>query len=312
MSLPLYNYIKYRDNQQRSLTTTKGKSMSDDTESPKFEMGWSGNVPVSQLHHSQFSLDVYGDIDNDIKRLVDSIRETGYLQTFIINNRGQVLAGNRRLRAVRILEYPKEVPCRVFNSEDEDAQQAFILIDNITRHQTKSALAKQASLLKQKLSNEAQKRKMQGIMATDAGRTTKKLSDELKLPIREAQALAFIGQQLEKLEKEEPEKAVEIKEALDAEGATAQKVKKKFFPSPKKDPVGSEPPESQESTTDSVIFKKQFLYRTRAIFDSALGIVAKNSQQTEDTRRLSDRLSLIISTMDLVIEQVLGEEIDNG
>ena len=62
-------------------------------------------VPVSQLQHHPLNAEIYS--LSSIDDLVSSIGEVGLLQSLVINNRNEVLSGNRRLEAIRKLGWQK-------------------------------------------------------------------------------------------------------------------------------------------------------------------------------------------------------------
>jgi ParB family transcriptional regulator, chromosome partitioning protein len=89
------------------------------------------NVEVGLISYSSNPL---RGLDQDVEELVESIREHGLLEPIIIRPKGkrfEVLAGNRRLRACRILKHRK-VKCIVTDLDDAQAFEVS-LVENVQR-----------------------------------------------------------------------------------------------------------------------------------------------------------------------------------
>ena len=75
-------------------------------------------VPVSSLHHHPFNEQIYS--LSDIDTLTNSIKQVGLLEPLVINKKNEVISGNRRLEALKILNEDKaEVVVRDISKEDE-------------------------------------------------------------------------------------------------------------------------------------------------------------------------------------------------
>jgi ParB-like chromosome segregation protein Spo0J len=74
-------------------------------------------VIVSQLLHHPLNAEIYS--LSSLDDLISSIEEFGLLQPLVINQRNEVVSGNRRLEAIRRLGW-EEVEVNVVSSVAED------------------------------------------------------------------------------------------------------------------------------------------------------------------------------------------------
>jgi ParB family chromosome partitioning protein len=69
------------------------------------------HVDPLQLKPPPCNSSIYGE-DEDVTELVNLIRETGWVKPLVVNNRGIIISGHRRWKAILKLEW-KTVPVEV-------------------------------------------------------------------------------------------------------------------------------------------------------------------------------------------------------
>lgn len=89
----------------------------------------------------------------EIEELADSIRETGLLHNLVVRKLDsgmyEILSGERRFRALRLLNYSK-IPCQVIeNLSDLDSERLLIIANSSARELTPEEKFKQANRLKE-------------------------------------------------------------------------------------------------------------------------------------------------------------------
>jgi ParB family transcriptional regulator, chromosome partitioning protein len=94
--------------------------------------GISEELPISRIKHSNIPLRSSSAMGDD---LVLSIRQKGLLHPILVrvnnNSQFEVVAGNRRLRACKVLKW-KKISCHIVEMDDREAFEA-ALIENIQR-----------------------------------------------------------------------------------------------------------------------------------------------------------------------------------
>lgn len=85
------------------------------------------NIEVSKL--KPYEKNARKHSKEQIKMLVNSIKEFGFTNPFIIDENNVILCGNGRYEAVLELGL-KQVPCRIKKGLSQEQKQAYVIVDN--------------------------------------------------------------------------------------------------------------------------------------------------------------------------------------
>jgi len=99
---------------------------------------------VSDLSHHPLNSEIYS--LSNIEDLERSINEVGLLQPLVINEKNQVISGNRRLEAVRRLGWSK-VDCEVIKTSNDEEEMSLLVHYNKQRRKTLREILNEASVL---------------------------------------------------------------------------------------------------------------------------------------------------------------------
>lgn len=145
---------------------------------------YSADIDIGSLFEGEnLSREYYG----DIKALAEAIKENEWLAPLVVVREGKryrIIAGNRRLRAIRILidagDWPRELPCQVF-SQLSDAKAAIL---NITENEERLT------------PNPAERMRSYRILKERHGYTTRQLSQRLGKSEQTVENYIRMGKQL--------------------------------------------------------------------------------------------------------------------
>jgi ParB-like chromosome segregation protein Spo0J len=118
-------------------------------------------ISISHIDSSNFSYEIYGDSEESIDDLIDSVRAEGILVPLVVvraGNRWEVVSGHRRLACARALGWD-EVPCQVRNIAQGTPRRRAVLEYNRQRRKTFSQLMREGEALEAILGAEAEARR---------------------------------------------------------------------------------------------------------------------------------------------------------
>lgn len=145
-------------------------------------------VPVSSLHHHPFNEQIYS--LSDIDTLTNSIKQVGLLEPLVINKKNEVISGNRRLEALKILNEDKaEVVVRDISKEDEPL---LIISHNSQRIKTARELLNEIKVLMKYYRKGQGSRTDLTSSNTKRSRTSDIVSDELGVSSNKVYRLLYI------------------------------------------------------------------------------------------------------------------------
>lgn len=85
------------------------------------------NIPINDLKEYENNSRTHS--DEQIIQIVNSIKEFGFTNPLLIDNKNLIIAGHGRLLAAKKLDL-KEVPTIVLNNLSEEQKKAYIIADN--------------------------------------------------------------------------------------------------------------------------------------------------------------------------------------
>jgi ParB/RepB/Spo0J family partition protein len=118
-------------------------------------------IATSQIDPNPFSLSIYGQTDDEVDDLLESIKTHGVLVPLVVvpeKSRWVVVSGHRRLTCARRLELA-DLPCEIRSIDGEDDLQLAILEYNRQRRKSFSQLMREADALDAILSRKAKGRR---------------------------------------------------------------------------------------------------------------------------------------------------------
>lgn len=116
------------------------------------------HVDPLQLKPHPRNSSIYGE-DEDVTELVNLIQETGWVKPLVVNNRGIIISGHRRWKAILKLGW-KTVPVEVREFPDEIAELQALLLENASRSKTVEQKVREASAWKNIEKEKAKKRQL--------------------------------------------------------------------------------------------------------------------------------------------------------
>jgi len=116
------------------------------------------HVDLLQLKPHPCNSSIYGE-DEDVTELVNLIRETGWVKPLVVNNRGIIISGHRRWKAILKLGW-KTVLVEVREFPDEIAELQALLLENANRSKTVEQKVREASAWKNIEKEKAKKRQL--------------------------------------------------------------------------------------------------------------------------------------------------------
>jgi hypothetical protein len=130
-------------------------------------------IATAELRPNPFSISIYGDPDEEIGDLVDSIRAHGVLVPLVVSpepgrSGWEVLSGHRRLASAQALGLT-EVPCEVREVCSRAARRRAVLEYNRQRRKTFSQMMREADALEALLAAEALRRRRSNLRQFQGG-----------------------------------------------------------------------------------------------------------------------------------------------
>jgi ParB/RepB/Spo0J family partition protein len=116
------------------------------------------HVDPLQLKPHPRNSSIYGE-DEDVTELVNLIGETGWVKPLVVNNRGIIISGHRRWKAILKLGW-KTVPVEVREFPGEIAELQALLLENANRSKTVEQKVREASAWKIIEKEKAKKRQL--------------------------------------------------------------------------------------------------------------------------------------------------------
>jgi ParB-like nuclease domain len=156
--------------------------------------------PLCNLRPHPLSIKLYGDSEPDAA-LIESIRQVGIQNPIIVNEEGEILSGNRRYKAYRLLheadprKFSGHLTVRLGGVGGLDDERA-VIYNNIQRVKTKGQIAREAAALlriEKALAAERASAGKKPRVSLHKGRATKIVGEKLGLSERTAEKAAAVA-----------------------------------------------------------------------------------------------------------------------
>ncbi len=201
---------------------------------------------------------IYGK-NEPVEDLIDKIKETKKIHPLIVNQKNEIIHGNRRREAAIQLGINK-IPVICQHFEDEIAELEALLAHNASRHKSNSQKGAEAKYWLKIEEAKAKKRQKDKTTSKEAkGKTIEKVAERIDVSPTTAHRITKVTQEIEKYKKEgNTEEATKIQMMLDDNVSAAykyvQKKNKKTPASTQSVPTATKEDLTQE--TENVIVKE--------------------------------------------------------
>jgi len=129
-------------------------------------MGETVRIKLSELKSHPSNKEIYGEITaENVSDLAESIRSEGLKHPVEVTPEGVILAGHRRVKAVKILGW-KEVDAVVVEIPNADVE-SYIITDNNYREKTREQVTREYIKLKQIETKKAEQRRVRKPLVSD-------------------------------------------------------------------------------------------------------------------------------------------------
>lgn len=137
-------------------------------------------VKIELLKEHPLNQTIYGNDEEQFQELVERIKESGWINSIIINKEFTILAGHRRYKAAKLLGYDS-IDCEMVRV-NPDQELEILLNSNLYREKTNVQKLKEAEFYYQIESRKARERQLSGTTLSpsrDQGRTDEIVADKV-------------------------------------------------------------------------------------------------------------------------------------